>query len=667
MVDGDGPPRPAAERGRLAELARDIWSAGIRRPARHVGRAAVRAGPSAAAFITGAGNVVDSLRKAIVGAALVLAIGFGVWVIWEAVHSEPIFVEPVHVHKDLDGRLPPGDVMAQRLASHFGEFASAVAEMKAEREMRFGGDRDIPKLEIPGVGLSLQSLVTMARRLLDRREHRVIGDVSLDTAPAAAAASATPAADACKSRTTMLLRVRSDRHGEIVRERWEVCAAREGGPLLVDPDRLDARLKQAALASFERIDPCAAAAYYYKNWWTRDADGKPIDAGLNRASTMVARCIATRGDREAPYGYYLWALIRQAAGNPDEAADHFASSENLQRRAAPFWRRWTGTVRYLPALYAHWGNVLMDIAGNAESVGDRARMEAALADARRRYSQALRADRRSALAYNGLGNALLKLRATDAAIETYIAGAKANRFDPLVRHSLANALLGRLAADDPAKVDDAGRVALRNAEKNHRKAANLVPDNAYYAASWGASLLLLAKVEDARLARPGLEAAAIVTTSAARARHLADAETAFQRALAAAGGEHWAAHEGLAEVAALAGRPGGAPAVYEKALAVYQRSAERRPADPDAKVSVARALLALDRDAEALATELAAAAADPAHVVARYIAACVARRQNRPDDARAAIAEVQRRTPGARAEGMLRRCLADLPASGPGR
>jgi hypothetical protein len=642
------------------------------------------------------------VRAAAVGLVAMLpglakvALACGLVLIGLTAFGEPVLFEPLQVPTELKDKLP-GEVQARKLVDHVASFGRAVQELQAEKEIRtFGTNLDTPDMEIPGVGVSLRQTIDVSRRALGFREHRISGEVFLsDTVPPGVSLSASCPSGA-KPRY-LRLRLRSDRDGSLYDEGVLVCATAAPAPAsggsaapasaaaaAVDPTLLDKLLLQGALQTYAKLNPCSAAAYYYRNWRQPMPDGTLLDPALARAERLVGECLARNDERDAAFAYYLQGMIRQTAGRPVEAHDSFRAAEDLHNSSllarlrdlasrGLVAMRLPGLPSYLPALYVHWGNSWLD----RRSADSKERREE-IAQAQTRYLQALARDRDLALAYSGLGNALGELeRMGDgrgpavAAVCVYRIGGKQRRFDATLRHNWGTALDRH--ADTIAQEIEAGRgwnqperwqqlradasvqrwcgrndplqkvptviSALEEAAAKHGKSADLEAGNGRYHAALGFTEAKLATIRR----RAGDEAES--------ARRTARAERAFMRALEVTGNESFEAWEGRAGLRLASKDRAGAEAIWQEAAAIFGELSDRRQGgDPWLLYHAARARLSLGHRDAAITNLLGVLERDPSFAPAHlWLARSLDSLQRGPEVLQHYMA-VQRLDPGSMGE-----------------
>jgi tetratricopeptide (TPR) repeat protein len=322
---------------------------------------------------------VLNLVLALIGLMLAYAIG-------KALLEDKVAIEPISVPRNLERAGYSGIVVTRRLIDEI-QAIGRTATTRKDR-VRFGGGasgNELPEIELPSTGISLPSLVSIIRSLLDRRQQTISGEVL-----AGRSATAEPTKNFVLS-----LRLSSP-VGEVVKP--------------IEGDNIDEIVRASARSIVEKLDPVVLASYLY------EVDDHPqLDRLIKRLLTSGIRGEKKWGllfsglrsdDREQARGFFEKAIaedstfvaayvdlgiVFEALGNYPGARRNFDLAIALK-------------PDFVPAYNArgHLFNTLLEY-------------DSALKD----FDRAIELDRQFVLAFSNRGNARSAKRQYDKAIEDY--------------------------------------------------------------------------------------------------------------------------------------------------------------------------------------------------------------------------------------------------------
>jgi Flp pilus assembly protein TadD len=553
----------------------------------------------------------ERLRKLTTSITLVGGVVLGIWIIADLSINEPLLFDDIHVHRDLAARVADGKHLSRRVSVHLDQFTAAVERLRDRKDSALKADTELPNLEIPGAEVSVQAVVQIVRQFLGRQERRIGGEIFLSSVSLAPQTSGHGTADGgpCPADRVRYVVVRlTTNRGELGEpvEAMICLQASDGGkpgePRL-ESNTVEALMQLAAMRAYERINPCASAAYYFRNWYRRSLDGREIDPEFRRATMAIGTCLSASGHREAAYAHHMLGRIRQATGRSHEALRFFESAERLHRATHPRWRRWLDEqrvwlIRFDNDLMAHWGSALMDVQRTAMAL--------------EKFDEQIQRGTPSALGHIGKGNALIVLAGGDetklkGAIAAYCRGYSQFRFDAEVRFELANILEKDRRLRGCSKKRTAGDMSY--VIELRQKTVDLYPMERRYAFALMRSL------------REQSDFTGAVST--------------LNMVLHANRQDDWEAYSELADIYLRDGALHKVTMTYQRARDAYRRLAEQRPHDADARYHAALASLMLADDTEARERANEAIALDPRSAKARLALACAEWRRGDKAAARA--------------------------------
>jgi tetratricopeptide (TPR) repeat protein len=323
---------------------------------------------------------MDDARKFTLNTIVVLGVTLGLaFIIKAAFFKGSIVVDPISVPKELAERGYTGEVIAQRIHDEISEVYRAArtpldrddtAEKTFDQSdfttVRF--EQTMPRIELPGGGMSLAAVVSGVRELLGLIDTKITGEVTTENL------SARDMEAPSSRQTKYLLRLRIIDKGAVSH--------------LTEPtEKLNELVQSAALHVIERFNPVVAAYYYYARH------------DLHNASRMVNAALKNDIQDDDLAALNLRGLITTNQHLYDEALDEFRY----------VLERFPDTA----STHSHIASVLLLKRSNQEA------FEAAQAS--------IKLAPRSARAYNLAGVALIRLRRYDEALNFL---RRSNEIDP---------------------------------------------------------------------------------------------------------------------------------------------------------------------------------------------------------------------------------------------
>ena len=270
--------------------------------------------PASADRTAWAFSLLDYSRKLILNTAVLLALALGISVIAKATLNRGVLIEPISVPKELAER-----GITAEAAAHFIVDEMVLLSDSADTLKRFdavgtsGPEFAKPKIEVPGTGISIDTIVYYLRDFLGRSDTKITGEIIIDRPkddPASKKAKNDPATD--KERQNSLpkfkLRLRIANKGYVHVEAEST-------------DDLRVLFKRAAFPLLEQINPYIAGIAYL-----RQKDFIPA----TRMAEIELRTGATENQ--------MWALnlLGAIARDQNRTGMAIAQFENLIQRFPEF-------------------------------------------------------------------------------------------------------------------------------------------------------------------------------------------------------------------------------------------------------------------------------------------------------------------------------------------
>ncbi len=229
----------------------------------------------------GKGRIRRSLEKTLelltrIRSYLISLVVFVVFAVlsFEVVHqafvSDSFIVEPITVPASLASLGYSEKVVAGRFVDEL-EAIATVARTRKQSSALVAGWR-MPDIEVPGSGISVQSLARVLATGFGRGERKISGEVVVD------------------DNFRLRLRVTNG-------DRYDVVD--------VQAVHIDALLQRAALSATESINPFLVAAYHYSRWFTGERDAS-VEAEMLR---LLEICLSNDSKEDDAWAYNLKGSI----------------------------------------------------------------------------------------------------------------------------------------------------------------------------------------------------------------------------------------------------------------------------------------------------------------------------------------------------------------------
>jgi tetratricopeptide (TPR) repeat protein len=200
-------------------------------------------------------SVLDQGRKFILNSVILLALALGISVIGKATVNRGVLIEPISVPKDLAER-----GLTPEAAAHFIVDEMVILSDSANTLKRFdmvgtsGPQLEKPKIEVPGTGISIDTIVYYLRDFLGRSDTKISGEIVVDRQ------AADPPPD--KSRNDSTSGKNRDTPSQKYNLRLRIASR---GFVYVESestDDLHVLFKRAAMPLLEQINPYIAGIAY---------------------------------------------------------------------------------------------------------------------------------------------------------------------------------------------------------------------------------------------------------------------------------------------------------------------------------------------------------------------------------------------------------------------
>lgn len=250
-------------------------------------------------------SVLDSSRKLIISTVIFVAIALGVSVIAKATLSRVVLIEPISVPKELADRGFTGNAAAHFIVDELMILtASAETLMQLGTVGTLGTEVATPKIEIPGTGISIDTIVYYLRGLLGRSDMKITGEITIDAPKLDKAAEK----DGKQSLPKFNLRLRIADKGFVYKESDSA-------------DDVRILFERAALRLLEQINPYIAGVTYLQK--------KEFIAAIRMAELQLRN---DANDDQA-WAYNLLGRVAEDQKRTEIAKDEFSK---LSRRFPRF-------------------------------------------------------------------------------------------------------------------------------------------------------------------------------------------------------------------------------------------------------------------------------------------------------------------------------------------
>jgi tetratricopeptide (TPR) repeat protein len=386
---------------------------------------------------------IESLRSIATNLLLLSVVGFVCYVGYNELTKDVIVVEPFEVPKILHDQGYTGKVLASMLIDQFDSIRATAKTSMKKKEFAQEAGADKVSLQIPGAGVSLQSIVQYARELIKPHTH-IVGE-------------------AYQSGSNLILTLHV-------------------GGYVLPPDSSSSQsipqlVNRAAQNAMKIIQPYVLAVHYY------------YVGDTTRMFETINRILSQPSHAEAKWAFNLWGGALHDLGKEEEAIEKYKKAIELDPNDASPYNGWGNALgdlgkeegaieKYKKAIeldpkyaisYYNWGIALSDLGKEEEAI--------------EKYKKTIELDPNDTSPYNGWGNALGELGKNEEAIEKY---KKAIELDPKFALPYVN---WGIALLNLGKKEEA--------IEKYKKAIELDPKYAFPYNGWGNALSDLDKKEEA--------------------------------------------------------------------------------------------------------------------------------------------------------------------------
>ena len=404
-------------------------------------------------------RAAPSLVNVIQTVALTVSIVVGLWVtgtvLWGELERDPVVVEPFDVPAPLVARGFTGRYLANRLIDQLSRIA-AQTQLRPP-SVGSGWSADAPHLSIPGVNVSLDSIVPYVEQSLGRLPRHVAGEVVTGEQP-----------------TDLTLSVR--------------VSGTPAEALHGDLGHLDTLMGCAALHVYRQLNPMIIAAYTCDREGAHDhdasSDGDASCDGIaptENCDALLDRVLARNIPEESAWAHNLRGQMLYIRSRYADASAEYRKAYLFNPRAGPR-AQVAGVNRARADAYCNYGGLLVDCGKYPEAIA--------------MFARALALDPQHAKAYINWGIALADQAEDEPeyyteAMKKY---ARATEIDP--RNALAFFHWGAALQSIPGHAPGDGTWREQAAAKFER-AIELRPNYARAYVSWGDLLVDAGSYDDA--------------------------------------------------------------------------------------------------------------------------------------------------------------------------
>ena len=344
-----------------------------------------------------------------------IAVGFALFIVFQAVREPARVIDPIAVTSELTGRVRDGRQLTAVIVENLANYDYLVRQVWNDKESRaLDKPPQILEVQLPGAQISLRQVVDAIRTSFGASDRRLTGQLML-----APRTTLSKCGDGTERRL-LVLRISAEADGFVFEASEPVCfnqanaAAQAEARLLAD----------ASAAILRATNPCGAAAYYYSQK-ARDTQGRLIDPQLDTALRMIEVCVSQVSQSDSARANHLKGLILQARARaivdrmPADEGGRAAQLIRLQalesfkvardafeaslwnRMVQMFWRS-----DFLPTLLVHRGDVLLDIGPDPDKIKSDGSDANYITQVVTTYESARDGDGRHMYAWLGLARAL---------------------------------------------------------------------------------------------------------------------------------------------------------------------------------------------------------------------------------------------------------------------
>ena len=374
-------------------------------------------------------------RSLALNTLVLLVVGVFGWAVVEEVARDPVVIEPLLVPEPVAKAGWTGEVLARQMRDRVREINAGATTFRRRDDYLF--DREQADVVLPGGIVSIRTLVTVLRSVVNRPARRFVAEVIEFDGPARPAEC-----DPMSGRPPRYVLV--GRMSNTKAQDWVVCADTVRDLPQPAGDRLMRAASPYVFASYQSTrDPALAKTIAEAILRDRNAgddhpwaflllgymlvDQKDFSGAIAKYEQAVAL------EPKFAYACYGWGYALLQLKRPEEAIGKFEQAIRIDPNYAYAYNGWGGALSDLKRpeeaigkfeqairidpnyayAYYNWGNALRDLQRPDEAIG--------------KYEQAIRIDPNDAYAYNNWGIALRDLQRPEEAIGKY---EQAIRIDP---------------------------------------------------------------------------------------------------------------------------------------------------------------------------------------------------------------------------------------------
>ncbi|MER2634020.1 MAG: tetratricopeptide repeat protein [Rhizobiaceae bacterium] len=396
-------------------------------------------------------------RSLALNTLVLLVVGVFGWAVVEEVARDPVVIEPLLVPEPVAKAGWTGEVLARQMRDRVREINAGAGTFRRPDDYLF--DREQADFVLPGGIVSIRTLVTVLRSVVNRPARRLVAEVIEFDGPERPAEC-----DARSGRPPRYVLV--GRMSNTKAQDWVVCADNVRDLPQPAGDRLMRAASPYVFASYQYTrDPALAKTLAEDILRDRSAgedhpwallllgsmlaDQKDFSGAIAKCEQAIAR------KPKFAHAYYNWGVTLGELKRWGEAIGRYEQAIRIDPNYA--------------YAYYNWGNALLDLKRPEEAIG--------------KFEQAIRIDPKDADYYNGWGNALRDLQRPDEAIGKY---EQAIRIDPNYAYAYNN--WGNALRDLQRPEEAIGK---------YEQAIRIDPSPAYAYNNWGNALRDLERPEEA--------------------------------------------------------------------------------------------------------------------------------------------------------------------------
>ncbi|HTT47624.1 MAG TPA: tetratricopeptide repeat protein [Pseudolabrys sp.] len=285
------------------------------------------------------------------------------WLTVMTIFKRSVIIEPIAVPPVLKDRGYTGEVAAQRIIDEISEIERSSQTLWSRTQVSvfdigrmlnvatpglrnnaenpvpgtqitvWDSNHSLPKVELPGAGISLDSLVSSIREILGIEDTRITGEITVvPSPPASPEAAPSNSTGGHQAPAQFIMRVRISTRGAVYPSKAKTVDATGVVHFLTEANKgkvisaetlavatrpneptakVDAIFPNVALQIVEQLDPYIAALYFKQN------------NNISDAQRMIDFCLTNSDHTLIPWALNLRASIAREAGLFDEAIEQF--------------------------------------------------------------------------------------------------------------------------------------------------------------------------------------------------------------------------------------------------------------------------------------------------------------------------------------------------------